>query len=171
MLGGAELPLSVVYVRDEFEQAERFRSRLRGAFDVREIPISPADRFASLPVLRAFSEGRLVALQGDRDFNDAHLELPLFGAPVKLPTGPFLLARMTSALLQPTFIAYAADHRFEVSLEEPIEVERTDDRDADVRRAMERWAVVLESAIRRWPTQWYSFYDAWSADAPAPEPR
>ncbi|MEZ5312147.1 MAG: hypothetical protein R2862_00125 [Thermoanaerobaculia bacterium] len=40
MLGGAELPLSVVYVRDEFEQAERFRSPLlRGRADVQEIPI------------------------------------------------------------------------------------------------------------------------------------
>lgn len=168
MLGGAELPLSIVYVRDEFEQAERFRSRLRGAFDVREIPISPDDRFASLPLLRAFSEGRLVALQGDRDFNHAHLELPLFGEPVKLPTGPFLLARMTGATLQPTFIAYAADHRFEVALEEIIEVERGPDRDADVRRAMERWAAILERAIRRWPTQWYNFYDVWSR---APESR
>jgi KDO2-lipid IV(A) lauroyltransferase len=169
MLGGAELPLSVIYIRDEFEQAERFRSRLRSAADVQEIPLDPGDRFSSLPILRAFAEGRIVALQGDRDFNDAHLEIPLFGAPAKLPTGPFLLARMTGARLQPTFIAYARDHRFEVTLEEPIDVPRTDDRDGDVRRAMEQWAQVLERAIRRWPTQWYSFYDAWPPAAGAGE--
>lgn len=163
MLGGAELPLSVIYVRDEFEQAERFRSRLRGQVDVQEIPIHPEERFASLPILRAFSEGRIVALQGDRDFNDANLEIPLFGAPMKLPTGPFLLARMTGARLQPTFIAYARDHRFEVTLEEPIEVARTADRETDIRQAMEKWAVVLEGAVRRWPTQWYNFHDVWSA--------
>jgi KDO2-lipid IV(A) lauroyltransferase len=167
MLGGAELPLSVIYVRDEFEQAERFRSRLRGTVDVQEIPLDPGDRFSSLPILRAFAQGRLVALQGDRDFNEAHLELPLFGAPVKLPTGPFLLARMTGARVQPTFIAYSPDHRFEVTLEEPIDVARTADRDADIRAAMERWAAVLESGIRRWPTQWYNFHDVWPAAAAA----
>jgi lauroyl/myristoyl acyltransferase len=161
MLGGAELPLSVIYVRDEFEQAERFRSQLRRGFDVQEIPLVPGDRFSSLPILRAFTEGRIVALQGDRDFNEASVELPLFGGPAKLPTGPFLLARMTGARLYPTFIAYAPDHRFEVTLEQPIEVERTEDRDADVRRAMEKWALVLERAIRRWPTQWYNFHDVW----------
>ncbi|MGE0641133.1 MAG: lysophospholipid acyltransferase family protein [Thermoanaerobaculia bacterium] len=161
MLGGAELPLSVVYVRDEFEQAERFRSLLRGRADVQEIPIRPDDRFASLPVLRAFAERRLVALQGDRDFNEAHLEIELFGAPTRLPTGPFQLARMTRARLQPVFIAYADDHRFEVALEPLIDVGQTDDRDADIRTAMETWARVLERNIRRWPTQWYNFHDVW----------
>ena len=163
MLGGAEVPLSVIYVRDEFEQAELFRSRLRRAVDVQEIPLDPRDRFSSLPILRAFSERRIVALQGDRDFNEASEPVTLFGAITKMPAGPFLLARMTGARLYPTFIAYAADHRFEVTLEEPIEVERTEDRDADVRRAMERWARVLEVAIRRWPTQWYNFHDVWPA--------
>lgn len=161
MLGGAQLPLSVVYVRDEFEQAEHFRSLLRGRADVQEIPIRPDDRFASLPVLRAFAERRLVALQGDRDFNEAHLEIELFGAPTRLPTGPFQLARMTRARLQPVFIAYADDHRFEVALESLIDVAQTDDRDADVRAAMESWARVLERNIRRWPTQWYNFHDVW----------
>lgn len=165
MLGGVELPLSVVYVRDAFEHAERFRSQLRLKFDVQEIPIRPDDRFASLPVLRAFSEGRLVAVQGDRDFNESSLAVELFGVPTRLPTGPFLLARMTRAKLQPVFIAYADDHRFEVTLESPIVVEQTDDRDGDVRVAMESWARVLERAIRRWPTQWYNFHDVWPEPA------
>jgi KDO2-lipid IV(A) lauroyltransferase len=175
MLGGADLPLSVIYVRDEFEQAELFRSQLRRAVDIQEIPLDPRDRFSSLPILRAFSAGRLVALQGDRDFNEASEPVTLFGATTRMPTGPFLLARMTGARLFPTFIAYADDHRFEVSLEDPIEVERTDDREGDVRRAMARWAVVLEAAIRRWPTQWYNFHDVWPQEesaaavgAPAP---
>ena len=167
MLGGTDLPLSVVYVRDEFEQAEHFRSLLRGQAEVKEIPIQPGDRFGSLPVLRAFAEGRLVALQGDRDFNEASAEVQLFGAPTRLPTGPFLLARMTRARLQPVFIAYAADRRFEVTLETPIYVAQTDDREGDVRAAMNAWAEILERSIRRWPTQWYNFHDVWPQDPPA----
>jgi predicted LPLAT superfamily acyltransferase len=81
---------------------------------------------------------------------------------------------MTGAALVPTFIAYAADHRFEIEIGEPIEVERSDDREGDVRRALERWVAVLERAVARWPTQWYTFYDFWpqpaaAAGAPAPE--
>jgi len=168
MAGQAHLPVSIVYVPDEFGEAEFFRSLLRQLGRVDEIPIRPEDRFASLPVLRAFSEGRIVALQGDRDFRDNGMTLPFFGAEASFPIGPFHLARMTGAALVPTFIAYAPDHRFEIEIGEPIEVERSADRDGDVRRALERWVAVLERAVARWPTQWYTFYDFWPQGEAAP---
>ncbi len=167
LAGQAELPVSIVYVPDAFGEAELFRSLLRRLGSVEEIAIQPGDRFSSLPVLRAFAEGRLVALQGDRDFRDAGMTLPFFGAPASFPTGPFHLARMSGALLLPTFIAYTPDHRFEIELGEPIAVERSADREGDVRRALERWVGVLERAVRRWPDQWYTFYDFWPQ---APDP-
>lgn len=164
VLGGqAGLPLAVIYVRDAFDAAERYRSLLRGRGDVVEIPIRPEERLASLPVLRAFEQGRIVALQGDRDFNDRGVEAPFFGAPASFPLGPFLLARMTGAALVPVFIAYTPELRFAVEVGEPIDVERSADRELDARRALERWLPVLEAAVRRWPTQWYTFYDFWAA--------
>ena len=161
MLGQADVPLAIIYVPDEFEQAEQFRSHMRTLSNVSEIPLPEDDRFASLAVLRAFGEGRVVALQGDRDFRDSGVELSFFGARTRFPTGPFHLARMTGAVLLPTFIAYAPDLRFEVVHGETIRVARTADRDGDVRAAMERWIETLEGAVRRWPTQWYTFYDFW----------
>jgi KDO2-lipid IV(A) lauroyltransferase len=162
LAGQAGLPISIVYVPDEFGEAERYRSFLRGRGDVEEIPIRPDERFASLPVLRAFERGRVVALQGDRDWNDRGEPAELLGAPARLPLGPFHLARMTGAVLVPVFIAYAADRRFEIEVGAPIEVERTGDRDADARAALLRWVGVLEAALLRWPTQWYTFYDFWA---------
>lgn len=161
MLGQADIPLAIVYVPDEFEQAEHFRSTMRKMSNVGEIPLRPDDRFGSLAVLRAFAEGRAVALQGDRDFRESGLELSFFGAKTCFPTGPFHLARMTGAVLLPTFIAYAPDLRLEVEQGAPIPVARTADRDADVRQAMQLWVATLEEAVRRWPTQWYTFYDFW----------
>jgi KDO2-lipid IV(A) lauroyltransferase len=166
LAGQAGLPLAVVYVPDAFGEAESFRSSLRGAGAIEEIPIHPEQRFASLPVLRAFERGRLVALQGDRDWNDRGLRRSFLGAEAKFPLGPFHLARMTGAVLVPVFIAYAEGRRFEIELGDPIEVERGDDRERDVGRALDAWIEVLERAVRRWPTQWYTFYDFWDDDAP-----
>ncbi len=163
LAGQAGLPLAVVYVPDAFGEAERFRSYFRSFGDVEEIPIHPEDQFASLPVLRAFEAGKVVALQGDRDWNDRGVEAEFFGAPARFPLGPFHLARMTRAVLFPVFIVYAADYRFEIHLGEPIAVDRTVDRGGDVRRALARWVPVLEDAVRRWPDQWYTFYDFWRA--------
>ena len=165
MLGQADIPLAIIYVPDEFEAAEQYRSHMRGLSNVSEIPLPADDRFASLAVLRAFGEGRVVALQGDRDFRDSGVDLAFFGEKTSFPTGPFHLARMTGAVLLPTFIAYAPDLRFEVVHGTAISVARTADRDGDVRAAMERGVETLEGAVRRWPTQWYTFYDFW----PRPE--
>ena len=166
LAGQAGLPVSILYVPDESGDAERFRSLLRGFGGIDEIPIRPEDRFASLPVLRAFAEGRLVALQGDRDFNDRGLAFPFFGAEARFPAGPFHLARMTGARLWPVFIAYAENNRFEVDLGDPFEVARSDDREGDVRAALAHWVGLLETAVRRWPEQWYTFYDFWPQPVP-----
>jgi KDO2-lipid IV(A) lauroyltransferase len=155
------LPLSVVYVPDAFADVEEARRRLREVSGVEEIAIQPGSSLASLPVLRALRAGRIVAMQGDRDFNDRGAWADFLGAPAPFPRGPFHLARMTGAALVPCFIAYSTDLRFSLVLEPPITVGSTADREADVREAISRWVPVLEGAVRRWPTQWFTFYDFW----------
>ena len=169
LAGQAELPLAVIYVPDAFGDAERFRSRLRRNADLVEIPLQAGDERSSLPILRALNEGRVVALQGDRDFNDRGVPRSFLGAETSFPLGPFHLARLSGAELVPCFITYTHDYRFSIELGEPIEVERTADRQADVERALDQWLVVLERAVKRWPTQWYNFHDFWQPE-PAASP-
>ncbi len=156
-----ELPMSVVYVPDQFAEVERCRSLLRRALGVAEIAIQPNGMLNSLPALRALGAGRFVALQGDRDFDERGLPVELFGGTVRLPAGPFHLALATGAPLLPVFIAYTSGYRLAVQLGPPIRLESTGNRRADVRRGLEQWARVLEDAVRRWPTQWYTFFDYW----------
>ncbi|QQR75784.1 MAG: lysophospholipid acyltransferase family protein [Holophagales bacterium] len=173
LLAHKQLPVSVVYVKDAFAEAERFRSNLRTQGGVEQVPIRPNDPFASLPVLRALREGRLVALQGDRDFDDHGLEMDFFGAPARFPPGPFHLARMTGAAVVPAFVVYSPDYRFEIEFGKPIEVARDGDREVAVATALRAWVQVLEGAVRAHPTQWYTFYDFWNpppAKAPGVEP-
>jgi KDO2-lipid IV(A) lauroyltransferase len=163
--------LSVVYVPDQFADVEAFRARLRRATGVTGIAIHPRESLASLPVLRALRENRLVALQGDRDFNDKGVAMDFFGAPVSFPIGPFHLALATGAPLLPCFVGYSTGHRFIIEVGEPIRLESTGDRRADVERGLRQWVNVLEAAVRRWPTQWYTFYDFWPETAPASDTR
>lgn len=156
------MPLSVVYVPDAFADVEAARQILRKVSGVDEIPIRPQDTLASLPVLRALRDNRVVAMQGDRDFNDRGEVFEFFGAPAPFPTGPFHLARMTGAALVPCFIAYSSDKKFSLALEPMITVEASARREADVRSAMARWIPTLENALRRWPLQWFTFYDFWA---------
>lgn len=159
VLGREQLPLSVVYVKDKFEGAEHYRSFLRSKGDIEEIPISPGASWSSLPVLRALRAGRVVAMQGDRDFDGRGIPAPFFGEMVRFPRGPFLVALLTGAPIIPAFITYTPRYRLMGRFGEPIHVVATGDRERDLAVAVRRWAAILEDEVRRHPTQWYTFYD------------
>jgi Kdo2-lipid IVA lauroyltransferase/acyltransferase len=158
-----ELAVSVVYVPDQSATAEAFRAHLRDLIGVAGIAIDPAAELSSLPVLRALAAGRVVAMQGDRDFNDRGEWVDFFGAPAPFPLGPMLLAGLTGAALVPTFVVYGEDFGFEVEFGEPLLVPRDGDRRAAARRALGRWVELLAAAVGRWPSQWFTFYDFWAA--------
>jgi KDO2-lipid IV(A) lauroyltransferase len=162
LLKGLDLPVSVVYVRDQSPSAEQFRAFLRGLIDVGEIPIDPSSQLSSIPILHALSEGRLVAMQGDRDFNDQDIRFDFFGKPAPFPVGPAILARLTGAALIPAFITYGERHQLDITFGAPIEVAADGARQAAAVAATRRWVEVVETAVRRWPDQWYTFYDFWN---------
>ena len=162
LLGGRDEKVSVIYVPDQFEELEHFRSTFRRSAGVREIAIQPgASFFASLPALRALQDQEVVALQGDRDFDETGVEVDFFGLPAPFPRGPILLSQLTGAALIPIFIAYTDDLQVEIEFGEPLSVEASGDRSQDIRNALEAWSRVLEKAVLQWPNQWYSFYDFW----------
>lgn len=168
LLGRRHLPVSVVYVKDKFETAESFRSEVRRCGGVEEIPVEPRGSWSSLPVLRALRAGRLVAMQGDRDFDGRGIPASFFGLPVRFPRGPFLVALLTGAPVIAVFINYTARYRFCGRIYPPIVVQQSGDRERDLSEAVRRWAAVLEEEVRRDPSQWYTFYDYFAQHRFAP---
>jgi KDO2-lipid IV(A) lauroyltransferase len=161
LLLGHDKPTSVVFVADKFRDVERFRASFRSLAAVEAIPVEPDAIWSSLPVLRALRAGRLVAMQGDRDFGGPGIPATFFGERVRFPRGPFLVAMLTGAPIVPTFIRYTSDFAFESSIHPPIEVAAgpAGNRERHLAAAVQQWATVLEGEIRAHPTQWFTFYD------------
>lgn len=110
----------------------------------------------------ALRRGELVGLMGDRDIQDTGICTELAGQRVKLPRGPWDLARRTNALVLPAFTARKGRDDFVLWFEEPFRVEVTENAELDVRKAVERWAGILEAHIRREPGQWTVLEDFWA---------
>lgn len=160
MLAEVRQPIHVVLVPDIFPGVERARRRLHERAGVTEIPIDNSAG-PTLAVLRALEQNAIVAMQGDRDFNNTGIAVPFFGRPAYFPRGPFRVAMATGAAVLPAFIRRVPDGRYRAILEEPLEIARGGDRDAALRTNVSRYVAILERYVRENPEQWYCFYPFW----------
>ena len=160
MLAEVRQPIHVVLVPDIFPGVERVRRRMHERAGVTEIPID--NSFGpTLAVLRALEQNAIVAMQGDRDFNNTGIAVPFFGRQAYFPRGPLRVAMATGAVVLPAFILRTADGRYRAVIEEPLAIVREGDRDAALCANLARYVEILERYIRKYPEQWYCFYPFW----------
>lgn len=115
--------------------------------------------------LAALKDGQLAGVMGDRDIQQTGLCVELAGQRVRLPRGPWELARRSGAVVLPVFCSRTKRDFFDVYVEEPFRVAKTDDPEADARQAAERYARLLDAHLRRNPGQWAVLEDFWRIHA------
>ena len=136
--------------------------------EVRQAPgarFVPADRGGVRLALEQLRAGRILAVLVDRDVLGTAPSRPFFGEPARLPSGAVELALRTNAKIVTGFARRAAGSRMRVTLDPPIELERSGDRAADVEAGMLRITRALEAGIGRSPEQWFALHPVW--DGPA----
>lgn len=155
------IQIHTVYKPDRFAAVERLRNRVRAQGGVVGVPVDGVG-FSTLPLLKLLREGRVVGMQGDRDFNLTGLPLPFFGREAYFPKGPWELAAMTGAPVIVSFFRSDAQRRFHATFYEPIHVGGgRGERQAAIAAGMARYVAILEDLVRRHPDQWYCFYPFW----------
>ena len=164
-------PLTMAMAEEPNAGTAEWEKQFREKFRIVYTTSSP---FATLELASVLRRGELVGMQMDRVAGGPHVLVPFCGRPAPFPLGPATLARATGAPLLPTFIIADADRTHcTFHVEAPIDVPRTRDRDADVRAATEQVVAVYERYVRRYPEQWFNFFDFWNPPPPrrpAPNP-
>ena len=156
-------PLTMAMAEEPNAGTAEWERQFREKFKIVYTTSSP---FATLELASVLRRGELVGMQMDRFAGGPHVMLPFCGRPAPFPLGPATLARATGTPLLPTFIIADADRtNCTFWVEAPIEVAHTRDRDADVREATERVVAVYERYVRKYPEQWFNFFDFWNPPA------
>lgn len=120
-------------------------------------------------MVRELRGGGMIGLFADRDFGDSGWTVKLFDAETTLPIGAVKLARQTGAPLVPWFALreHTSERRrgFSFFSMDPIYIERTANRVADITRGLEEVARLYERQISQAPDQWVMFQPVWPASA------
>ncbi|NCC53554.1 MAG: hypothetical protein EOM20_20410 [Spartobacteria bacterium] len=124
---------------------------------------NPAEYLFTLK--RLLAERKLVTMLVDRYVGGHAMTVPFFGHDTTLPCGYLYLARMYDAPVVPCVVLRKPDGRYGCYARPPVFVEQTDDREADIRRALTTVAGVMQQDIERHITQWYCFKPLWTPPA------
>lgn len=130
--------------------------RLRNRGGARYVLADAAGVRACLATLR---EGGVAGMMADIDYQGTGICVDLLGTRLRLPRGPWLLARRTGVTVLPVFALRRKDDHFVVRCYEGFRVEKTADEAADITCAARQWAAAFEDVVRRYPAQWFVLRD------------
>jgi lauroyl/myristoyl acyltransferase len=152
-----------VVLRPEEAGPSRWEERARAHPGVRTIAAG-GSAWNGLDLLLALRRGEVVAVQGDRAMGPPERRAALFGAPLRLPAGPFLLARASGAPILIVCVPIIGHWRYRIVLDGPLRVGREE---SSLQAAVDEFARRAEAIVARYPTQWFNFFELWDAESAA----
>lgn len=167
-----ELPINILAHNANARMIATFLDEVSGGQSrVRVIEINPENRTYILEVQARIDAGELVAILGDRlGLNDRSTTVEFFGAPARLPSGPYIMASVLRCPVLMVFGTYVAPNRYELRCEllaDRIELPRKQ-REAAIQAHAQQFAARLEHYAAQAPDNWFNFYDFWKMDRDEP---
>lgn len=163
LMGGAlalaGLPIVGVAKRQSAAGMDRFINEYRAL-----VGMHVTYRSSVREMFRMIDQGWIIGLLSDQDPSRRDgVIVDFFGQETNAFTGAAAIARRCEVPIFPVFMHRRADGHHELTIEEPLYVEKTDDRAADVLRVTQEVSAYIEAWIRRYPSEWFWLHDRWKS--------
>ena len=163
LMGGAlalaGLPIVGVAKRQSAAGMDRFINEYRAL-----VGMHVTYRSSVREMFRMIDQGWIIGLLSDQDPSRRDgVIVDFFGQETNAFTGAAAIARRCEVPIFPAFMHRRADGHHELTIEEPLYVEKTDDRAADVLRVTQDISAHIEAWIRRYPAEWFWLHDRWKS--------
>jgi predicted LPLAT superfamily acyltransferase len=150
-----------------YEANARKMSRLMSAINpelIQEI-ISLGEIDSMLHVQTRIAQGAVIGMLADRTFqNDEVRCLPFLGDPAPFPLGPFRLAALLRRPLMLMICVYQGGNQYQAHFELLYDFSMPElNRKEAIAQAQEHYVKRLEYFCRRYPYNWFNFFDFWKS--------
>lgn len=153
-----------VLVHDRHAQAFNEALQKAGANPLNLIQVTDLDASMMLELKNRLERGEWLAIAADRIpvRGEKILIADFLGHPAPFAQGPWLLAGLLGAPVVTLFAVQEKDgyHVYFQEFAEKLAWTRTS-REAVIQDAVSRYAQILASMAKRYPYQWYNFYNFW----------
>jgi predicted LPLAT superfamily acyltransferase len=158
----SKMPFKILMYQDHNAMITQIFNSLNPA--VAKSVINLASNSAMLKMNECLAAGDMVGMLGDRYVKtDKKLSYPLLGDDVEFPAGPFTLATVTNVPVIFFCGVYCGKNKYEIYIEkiaEAVQLPRRE-RDVYVKEATQKYVDRIEYYIKKYPYNWFNFYDFW----------
>jgi predicted LPLAT superfamily acyltransferase len=115
----------------------------------------------SVQIANALMNEEVVTIMADRASNEkAEMEIKFLNKKANFNKNPFQIAYKTDKPMLAYFIVLTGIQKYKVKYVQ-IELDRSKAEDIAVREALTQYVNKLEEVVKRYPDQWFNFYDFW----------
>ncbi len=137
------------------------RSRMFGKNNIRMIPIM-ADMSHLFMIDQALSNGEILSMPADRVFGSQKaFTIDFMGEKAKFPQGPFLIAAIRNVPMLFVSVMKLSSKGYHINVEK-IECDEGGNIRGKATDLATRYVKLLEDTVRKYPAQWYNYFDFWA---------
>ena len=155
-------PFNALVFFGEKQSVMENRSNMFSDKNIRMIPIKE-DMSHLFLIDHALQQGEIVSMPADRIFGSKKsVTESLLGAKVKLPLGPFSVATMRGLNVLAVNVMKSSTKGYTIYVT-PLSYDKQVPRNKQIEQLAHSYVTELERIIKMYPTQWYNYFDFWSA--------
>ena len=129
--------------------------------NIRMIPVKE-DMSHLFLVNEAIDNNEIVSMPADRIVGSMKAVTSCFlGAPARFPVGPLSVATMKGLDVLAVNVVKVASKRYKV-VATTLSYDKDAPRKEQMQQLSDSYVAELERIVRRYPSQWFNFYDFWS---------
>ncbi|MBR6828253.1 MAG: lysophospholipid acyltransferase family protein [Prevotella sp.] len=157
-----EKPLNAMVFMGEKTSVMENRRRMFDHTNIRMIPIRE-DMTHLFELDNALSKGEIVSIPGDRIWGSSKtVTVNFLGKETRLPMGPFQVIAIRGLQALIVHVIKVSKLKYKVFVT-PVSYDMQAPRTQQVSELSHKFVQELERIVRKYPTQWYNYFDFWNA--------
>lgn len=154
--------INVVMYDGEQEQIKAYLEKVTGGRNMQLIIIRE-DLSHIYAISEALQKNQLVCMHADRFMEgNKTMTMNFLGAPAQFPAGPFVVATSFAVPVSFVFAFKETSRHYHFYATPPQALSATQKKD-QVKELLDKFVREMETKTRKYPEQWFNFYDFWKA--------
>jgi KDO2-lipid IV(A) lauroyltransferase len=118
---------------------------------------------AAKGIIKALKNNRFVAMLSDQDAGNDGTVVDFFNRPASTPKGPAAFALKMNVPIIMAFIIREDKNKQKIVIEKPIFIQRSKNKEDDIRSLTQAYTSLLEEYIRKYPDHWFWPHRRWKS--------